>query len=122
METCEHYGTHSEKLANLERQATCFSGLAEKVTIVEQSVKTAHKRIDDVQEQTAAIVRMGTSIELMAQQVKSMLEAISEHNDRLGKLEKAPGELLSTRWNYVLLTLLGCIVTIGIRRIITGGW
>ena len=122
MDKCQEHSAHTEKLNHIERQLECVAQIAEKLTIVEQSTKTAHKRIDDVHAQTTAIVEMGTSIKMMAKQVQDMLEMLKNHNDRIECLERAPGDNLKSKWQDVSKALIACAVTLFLRYLITGGW
>lgn len=93
-----------------------ISQVRERVTINEQSTKSAHHRLDSQEEQTRAIVKMSTSIEYMAKQVESMLELLKEHDGRLDELERAPGQNVLGYWKLFLGALItgGAGILIGI--------
>ena len=122
MDKCQEHSAHTEKLNHIERQLECVAQIAEKLTIVEQSTKTAHKRIDDVHEQTTAIVEMGTSIKMMAKQVQDMLEMLKNHQGRIEILERLPGEELKGYWKVFLFAVLGAIGGAAGMFILRGTW
>lgn len=122
LEKCQEHSAHTEKLNNIEKQLGCFTQIAEKVTIVEQSIKVAHKRIDDVHEQTAAIIEMGTSIRMMAKQVQDMLEMLKNHQNRIEVLERLPGETLKGYWKVFLFAILGALGGAAGMFLLRGGW
>lgn len=81
----------------------------ERMVVVEQSTKSAHHRLDSMKEQTNAIIRMSTSVEYMAKQVEDMLGILKEHDGRLDKLEKSPGDTMIAYWKL----FIGALVTGG---------
>ncbi len=107
---------HEMTLKNFEQfqenQMEIVKGISEikqRITIVEQSTKSAHHRLDSQEEQTKAIIKMSTSIEYMARQVEDMLVLLKEHDGRLDKLERAPGDSLINYWKL----FIGALVTGG---------
>ncbi len=81
----------------------------ERVVVVEQSSKSAHHRLDSQEEQTKAIIKMATNIEYMARQIEDMLYLLKQHDDRLDKLERAPGEEMKRYWKlFVGALITGC--------------
>lgn len=57
--------------------------LAERLTAVEQSAKSAHKRLDELHELT-------TSVAGMVNELKHMREDINRHSDELEALKQKP--------------------------------
>lgn len=86
----------------------------ERIVIVEQSTKSAHHRLDSQEEQTKAIIKMSSSIEYMAKQVEDMVNILKEHDGRLDKLERAPGDTMIAYWKL----FVGAIITGGVGIII----
>lgn len=95
-----------------ENQKEIVKGLTEireRITIVEQSSKSAHHRLDSQDEQTKAIIKMSSSVEYMARQVEDMVGILKEHDGRLDRLEKAPGDTMISYWKL----FIGALVTGG---------
>ncbi|WP_353106278.1 hypothetical protein [Acetoanaerobium noterae] len=79
----------------------------ERMVAVEQSTKSAHHRLDFQDEQTKAILDISGNIKYMAKQVEETVGILKEHDGRLDKLEKAPGDALIAYWKL----FLGAIIT-----------
>ena len=73
----------------------------EKMAHIEESVKSAHKRIDDIEKLTQSVYELAASI-------KTMQTSITNMSDRLKTVEEKPGK----RWDL--------IVTCGITAIVGG--
>ena len=84
-----------------------MSAFSERIVAVEQSAKSAHKRLQSQDEQTKAIVEMSSSVKYMAKQVEETVNILKEHDGRLDKLEKAPGDAMIAYWKL----FLGAIIT-----------
>ena len=93
----------------------------ERIIIVEQSTKSAHHRLDSQEEQTKAIIKMSTSIEYMAKQVEDMVNILKEHDGRLDKLERAPGDTMIGYWKIFYGALIAGLAGILITIIVTKG-
>ena len=78
----------------LEKIEECQTDMKIQAKEFEQSSKSAHKRLDSIEEQTKAIYKLSTAVEQMTEQVKENIVMNKEHSSRLDSLEKAPGELL----------------------------
>ena len=75
--------------------------IAEKVAHVEESTKSAHKRIDDMKRLVESIYDIATS-------VKSMQESISSMDGRLKAIEDKPAK----RWELLVTSAITAIVGI----------
>lgn len=124
-ETCK---AHEMTLKDFERfhenqkeLAKSVSELREKTTAIDQSVKSAHHRLDSQEEQTKAIVKMSTSIEYMAKQVEDTLVLLKEHDGRLNKLERAPGDNVLSYWKLLIGASITSIVGLLIGLAMNGG-
>jgi methyl-accepting chemotaxis protein len=69
----------------------------ERLTIVEQSTKSAHHRLDGLENTIEVLHEMNTNIKLLAEQnkvqnteIKSIKENIKEVNDKVDELEMKP--------------------------------
>lgn len=98
-----------ELLENDRRLAESLSDIKERVVKNLEYGKSAHRRLDSQEEQTKAIVKMSTSIEYMARQVEDMLVLLKEHDGRLDKLERAPGDSILNYWKL----FVGALITGG---------
>ena len=88
--------------------------LRERVVSVEESTKSAHHRLTSQEEQTKAIYELayevkafGKQQEQIIKQQGEMLSLMKEHDGRLDKLERAPGDSLLSYWKI----LVGALVT-----------
>lgn len=93
---------------NQKEIVNTLSSLRERTVITEQSTKSAHHRLDKQEEQTEAIVKISTSIEHLAEQVKDMLSLFKEHDDRIVKLERAPGDNINRLWKLFITASVTC--------------
>lgn len=75
--------------------------LTEKVSRLSESVKSAHKRIDSVEELTKSVYELASSI-------KAMQHDISDVSNRIKTIEEKPAK----RWDLVITTAITAIVGI----------
>jgi hypothetical protein len=99
-----------------ESQQQELSSLRERVAVVEQSTKSAHLRIDNIQEQTQAIIEMSASIRYMAKQVEETVSILKEHDSRLETLEKLPGDNVVKALKVLLTLFIGALISYLFRR------
>lgn len=94
---------------------------SERIASIENSLKTAHKRIDKVEETTKLLHEMNTNIRLLFEQIKSQNEEmrsikteVKDLNDKVDRLEEKP--LLETKENVskvkwlIISSVIGGIV------------
>lgn len=74
---------------------------------VEQRSKSNTKRLDRLEETTAAVQELATSIQLMAQNLERMTTEQEKQGERLEKLEQQPAE----RWNNMTRTIFTSLVS-----------
>lgn len=115
MECCQHHLAYEERFKNIEKQVDEINDQRERIAVIEQRSVFAHTRLDEMQKQTEAIIRMSVSVENIALQVKDMLQQFKEHDDRIDKLEKAPGEKVLGYWK----SFIGAIIS-GIGGLLFG--
>ncbi len=72
---------------------------AEKIAHIEESVKSAHKRIDDMGELTQSVYELAASI-------KSMQRDITDMSSRIKTIEEKPAK----RWDLIVSTVITTIV------------
>lgn len=74
---------------------------------VEARSKSNTKRLDRLEETTAAVQELATSIQLMAQNLERMTTEQEKQGERLEKLEQQPAE----RWNTMTRTIFTSLVS-----------
>jgi len=81
---------------------------------IDESTKSAHKRLDEIGEQTLAIYKLTVAVENIAEQLVEFTQENKEHrkevNTRLDKLEKAPGEEANSMQKEIKKTIIIGIV------------
>jgi uncharacterized protein (DUF3084 family) len=133
MEHCQQHSEHNYRFENLEKnikelqhnETTLIQNqydMKERITRIEQSNKSAHHRLDNMEDQTKAIVKMSSSIEYMAKQVEEMLILYKEHDGRLDKLEQAPGTALIGYWKLFTGALVTGSAGVLIGLLLKGGF
>lgn len=91
------------KTAEIQRDTV---SLRERLTVAEQSTKSAHHRLDSMQDQTKAIIKMSANIEHILDVIKDMQGILKEHDARIDKLERLPGDTILKYWQLVVGALL----------------
>ncbi len=86
----------------------------ERLKGVEESTKSAHHRIDALDNQTQAIFDMSASIKIMAKQVEDMLKVLKEHDCKIDRLERLPAEKVYNYWQIAV----GSLVSAGVGVVI----
>jgi len=80
----------------------------------ESSTKSAHKRLNEIGEQTLAIYKLGVAVESMAEQFKDFSTNFKDHEDRIDTLEREPGKEAHEREkqvkNYILIAIVGAVM------------
>lgn len=85
----------------------------------ESSTKSAHKRLDELQKHTEAIIRISVAVENQTEKITKIIEMHKEEkprndtqDNRLEKLENAPGQLALKIWLFIIASgasfILGC--------------
>ena len=109
---------HTYRLDKLDEQVTklteCSNNLKLKTEKIDESNKSAHLRLNEMKEQTNAILKLGIAVEQMTAEIKEILIDHKEHEKRLTILEKAPGEEAYDREkqvkNYILIAIVGAVL------------
>lgn len=70
----------------------------QRLTVVEQSTKSAHHRIDKIEELIA-------SIQSMTVEIKHMREDINRLDDKVGAIEAKPAK----RWEALIAAIVGAV-------------
>ncbi len=77
-----------------------------KVAEVEQSSRSAHHRLDSMEEQTKAVIRLAVSVETMSDKVEKVLTLFEDHDGRLASLEGGPGKTAVKAWTWLLVAFV----------------
>lgn len=80
---------------------------AERLVIAEQSTKSAHHRIDAIEEQTEAVTRLAVSVEHIATQNQEILKEMKVQRDDIIILKNKPAQDVYNYWKL----FLGALVT-----------
>lgn len=111
--------THEFRLndltARMEKIEECQSDMKLKSEKLEASTKSAHYRLDNMEEQTKAILKLGVAVEQMTFEIKEIIESYKEHENRLDKLEKAPADTVMKYFKQVI----GLLISAGIGYILS---
>lgn len=83
----------------------------ERLVVVEESTKSAHRRIESIEKQTQAIIEMGSAVRYMAKQVEEVVGILKEHDERLGNLEKAPADNVLKVVKLIATILVTALIT-----------
>lgn len=79
----------------------------ERIQAVEESTKSAHKRIDDLQSDNKVLHEMNANIKLLAEQYKTQGKKLDCIEIDVKELKEKPGK----RWDSVSMVVIVCIVT-----------
>lgn len=74
---------------------------------LDQRTKSNGHRLDRLEDTTAAVHELATSVKLMAQTLERMATEQEEQGKRLGKLEQQPAE----RWNNMTRTIFTSVLS-----------
>ena len=111
--------THEFRLGSIEKKIEkfdeCLSELKSKSVEAEASTKSAHFRLDNMEEQTKAILKLGVAVEQMTSEIKQIIESFKEHENRLDKLEKAPTDTVMKYFKQII----GLLISAGIGYILS---
>lgn len=81
-----------------------------RLTTVEQSTKSAHKRIDELQVITKAFYELAADVKVMVSEMANMKKDINDIKTKVDAEENEPNKLLFNIKNAVLTGLVGAIV------------
>lgn len=81
-----------------------------RVATVEESTKSAHKRIDELQVITKAFYELAADVKVMVSEMANMKKDINDIKIKVDAQENEPNKLLFNIKNAVLTGLVGTIV------------
>ena len=98
----------------LDKLTDCLNGVTLKTEKIDEATKSAHKRIDEIGEIPHAVLRISLAVENMTEEVKELALTMKGHqkemNERIEKLEKAPGENAYQLQRQIIITIVLAIV------------
>ena len=77
--------------------------LWERLTVVEQSTKSAHHRLDSLD-------RLTESVHILATETKAMREDVSDITSRVDEIEKRPTKRYETVVGAIITVLVGAVI------------
>lgn len=77
------------------------------VARLEEQIKTANERIDDLEKQAETTNKLALSVERMAVTMQNMVDTMKNHNARLEAIEKKPAEA----WNSMQKTIFTSVTS-----------
>ena len=77
--------------------------LWERLTVVEQSTKSAHHRLDSLD-------RLTESVHIIATETKAMREDVNDITERVDEIEKKPNKRYETVVTAVITALVGGLI------------
>ena len=109
---------HEYRLDKLDERMDKLSdfsnGMNIKIEKIDEATKSAHKRIDEIGEIPHAVLRISLAVENMTEEVKELALTMKGHqkemNERIEKLEKAPGENAYQLQRQIIITIVLAIV------------
>ena len=105
----------------LDKLTDCLNGVTLKTEKIDEATKSAHKRIDEIGEIPHAVLRISLAVENMTEEVKELALTMKGHqkemNERIEKLEKAPGENAYQLQRQIIITIV-----LGIVGFALGKW
>lgn len=103
--SCKYPGIHvsvDNNKKNIDKIDCKVDNLVERTTVIEQSSKSAHHRLDAMERHTEAVFKLSMSVENMASKIESFIEMQKDHDRRLDILERQPGQLALSRWHLII--------------------
>lgn len=77
--------------------------LWERLTVVEQSTKSAHHRLDSLD-------RLTESVHILATETKAMREDVSDITSRVDEIEKRPAKRYETAVTAIITAIVGGLI------------
>ncbi len=113
----EQCATHEYIVKELERyhdnQQEIVKGqheIRERLSTVEASSKSAHHRLDDLQELTKGISDLAYQVKRATEHTEKILETLSNHDKEITDLKMKSGKSLEDYFRHGMKYLIGAIV------------
>lgn len=98
-----------------------LGAIKERIVAIEQSTRSAHHRIDGIEGNTEAIIRMSVSIENMTEEIKRLIPILDDHDKRIDDIERGPGDSAVKWWQLIAATfvtgLLGLLFGLALKKL-----
>ena len=78
--------------ANIKEMTKRINAGAERLVKTEESTKSAHHRLDTIEERTEAVIRLAVSVEHIANQNQEILNELKNQREEIIELKKKPVE------------------------------
>ena len=88
-----------------EEKEMCI-GHAQRLSAVEASARSAHKRLDELISLNDSVKNLAVSTAQMAEQLKTLTESSKKMDEKLSALEMKPGK----RWEAVAMQIIQLLV------------
>lgn len=90
----------------------------QRLVAVEQSSKSAHHRIDDLEDQHEVLHQLATSVGVLTERLGHVQESTTDISDRLAIIESKPAKRLDAIWAAVIGVLVSGVVGFFIGQIL----
>lgn len=121
---CSQHAAHMQRFSNIEEKGKEYNinllelvkgqtELRERMTAAEQSTRSAHHRLDSQEEQTKAIYQLAYEVKGFGEKQTEILNLLTNHDERLDKIEQAPGNTAINAWHWLLVALAGGAIGMG---------
>lgn len=82
----------------------------QRLTAVEDRAKSNSRRIDILEQSTAAINRLATSVEVMATKQDGMAKTLNRLDEKVEHIEAKPGKRLESLTEKIVLAIVGLLL------------
>lgn len=89
----------------VEETAMCIRH-EQRISAVEQSARSAHKRLDELISLNTSVNNLAISTATMAEQLKTLTESSEKMDEKLSALELKPGK----RWETVAMQIVQLLI------------
>lgn len=97
-----------------EEKEMCIKN-AQRLSAVEESARSAHKRLDELISLNASVNNLAISTAKMAEQLKTLTESSAKMDAKLSALELKPAK----RWDAVIMQIVQLLVAGGFGFLIS---
>ena len=88
-----------------DEKAMCF-GHEQRISAVEESAKSAHKRLDELVSLNASVKNLAISTAKMAEQMKTLTDNSAKLDQKISDLELKPAR----RWETVVMQIVQLLI------------
>lgn len=100
-----------------ENHTEVISKISERLAIVDEAGKSAHKRLNSQEEQTKAMIETAAAVKVISSKIEELIESIKHYGARIDVLERQPATDALEREKRAKQRTFDVIVT----AIVTGG-